>query len=158
MNIFTNFEDWPKPVDAKTQTKGRVVNKENDKDTSGSEKSKKNGKRLEGAGVVKNGEQLKTRHIKKIETQEYTPEQIREKVEISKNMKDVSKNMKADRVSNSTSEDPENVAVIEERFSDVNKNDPNNPATIGKLKDLLSKGGVSFSEKERQVISKIIEE
>lgn len=40
--------------------------------------------------------------------------------------------------------------------SDVGKNSPNDPATLGKLKDVLSKGAFKFSEKEREALSKIL--
>ena len=36
-------------------------------------------------------------------------------------------------------------------------NDPRDPATIGKLKDALSGGTFPFSEKEREVLGKILE-
>lgn len=44
------------------------------------------------------------------------------------------------------------------RPSDVGINDPNDPTTIGKLKEILSVGGVNFSEKERQVLGQILED
>lgn len=43
-----------------------------------------------------------------------------------------------------------------ERPSDVGKNDPKDPATVGKLKDLLSKGAFKFSDKEREALSRIL--
>lgn len=157
MKIFNNFEDWPKPVEKKSLTKGPNVNKENEKNENHLKKNKN--KKTDEAGTgLNDGERIKSRHVKRSTPVEFTPEQIREKVDISKNMKDVSKNMKSDRVSSSMPDIATKAIEIEEKFSDVNKNDPNDPATIGKLKDLLSKGGVEFSEKERQVISKIIEE
>ena len=36
-------------------------------------------------------------------------------------------------------------------------NDPRDPATIGKLKDVLNGGTFPFSEKEREVLGKILE-
>ena len=36
-------------------------------------------------------------------------------------------------------------------------NNPRDPATIGKLKDVLSDGSFPFSEKEREVLGKILE-
>lgn len=46
--------------------------------------------------------------------------------------------------------------VSAQRPSDVGKNDPTDPATVGKLKDLLSKGAFKFSDKERAALSKIL--
>lgn len=43
-----------------------------------------------------------------------------------------------------------------ERASDVGKNDPTDPATVGKLKDILSKGAFKFSDKEKEALSKIL--
>ncbi|MBI2520524.1 MAG: hypothetical protein HYV97_08900 [Bdellovibrio sp.] len=42
--------------------------------------------------------------------------------------------------------------------SDVGLNDPNDPATRGKLKDLLSKDAINFNERERGVLEKILKE
>ena len=44
-----------------------------------------------------------------------------------------------------------------ERPSDVGLNDPNDPATRGKLKNLLSNGAVTFNERQRGVLEKILE-
>jgi len=41
---------------------------------------------------------------------------------------------------------------------DVGLNDPNDPATRGKLKDLLSKGAINFNDRERNVLDKILRE
>ena len=43
-----------------------------------------------------------------------------------------------------------------ESFSDVQKNDPNNPVTTDKLKQVLSMGSFDFNDKERQVLDKIL--
>ncbi|PIP89122.1 MAG: hypothetical protein COW01_16200 [Bdellovibrionales bacterium CG12_big_fil_rev_8_21_14_0_65_38_15] len=40
--------------------------------------------------------------------------------------------------------------------SDVGLNDPNDPTTVGKLKDVLSKGAFSFNPKERETLEKIL--
>tara|TARA_R110000868_G_scaffold117600_8_gene312293 strand:+ start:7103 stop:7492 length:390 start_codon:yes stop_codon:yes gene_type:complete len=42
--------------------------------------------------------------------------------------------------------------------SDVGLNDPNDPATVGKLKDVLSKGAFNFNPKERETLEKILGE
>jgi hypothetical protein len=41
---------------------------------------------------------------------------------------------------------------------DVGLNDPNDPATIGKLKKLMNTGAVQFNPKERETLSKIIDQ
>ncbi len=46
--------------------------------------------------------------------------------------------------------------VPTERPSDVGKNNPTDPATVGKLKDILSKGAFKFSDKEKEALSKIL--
>ncbi len=45
-----------------------------------------------------------------------------------------------------------------ERPSDVGLNDPNDPATRGKLKNLLSNGAVTFNERQRGVLEKILDQ
>ena len=156
MKIFNNFEDWPKPVEIKPQARGQVMSKENEKEEKGLKRNKN--KKMSDDDFLKDGEATKSRYSKKAAPTEYSPEAIREKVEISKNMKDVSKNMKSDRVSSSIPDIAVRNFENEGSNLDLNKNDPTDPATIGKLKDLLNKGGVTFSERDRQVISKIIEE
>lgn len=42
-------------------------------------------------------------------------------------------------------------------IGDVQKNDPSDPVTHGKLKTVLSKGAFSFSEKERDVLAQILQ-
>lgn len=46
----------------------------------------------------------------------------------------------------------------EEGAGDVAKNDPKNPVTVGKLKDLMNNGGFSFSDKERSVLAEILKD
>ena len=46
--------------------------------------------------------------------------------------------------------------VPAERASDVGRNNPSDPATVGKLKDILSKGAFKFSDKEKEALSKIL--
>lgn len=46
----------------------------------------------------------------------------------------------------------------EEAKGDVGFNNPNDPATVGKLKDLVSSGGFSFSDKERGVLEQILKD
>jgi hypothetical protein len=41
---------------------------------------------------------------------------------------------------------------------DVGLNDPSDPATVGKLKKLINTGAVQFNPKERETLSKIIEQ
>ena len=40
--------------------------------------------------------------------------------------------------------------------SDVGLNDPKDPATVGKLKSVLSKGAFNFNAKEREALEKIL--
>ncbi len=40
--------------------------------------------------------------------------------------------------------------------SDIAANDPKDPTTVGKLKDILNNGGINFSQKEQSVLSKIL--
>lgn len=42
--------------------------------------------------------------------------------------------------------------------SDIDKNEPDNPVTTEKLKTILGSGGFSFNPKEREVLSKILED
>ncbi len=42
--------------------------------------------------------------------------------------------------------------------SDIGLNDPNDPATVGKLKDVLSKGAFNFNPKERETLERILGE
>ncbi len=43
-----------------------------------------------------------------------------------------------------------------EAFGDIKKNDPEDPNTKEKLKGVLTAGGFNFSEKEREVLGKIL--
>ncbi len=45
-----------------------------------------------------------------------------------------------------------------EAVGDVGLNNPNDPTTIGKLKILLERGGINFSDKEKSALSKIVED
>jgi hypothetical protein len=45
-----------------------------------------------------------------------------------------------------------------EAIGDIGLNNPNDPATIGKLKTLLERGGINFSEKEKNALARIVEE
>lgn len=146
MKIFTNFEDWPNPVAKDSLAKRSPMETE--------KKTKQTKQNKNKPDELQDGERIRSRRSKVKSEAEFGPDQIREKVEINKNLKNVNKNMRSDRVLSSM---PEDAKMIEERFSDVNPNDPNDPATVGKLQELLKKGAVGFSEKERQVLTKIIE-
>jgi len=60
----------------------------------------------------------------------------------------------ADNQIDKPKEKPAEMAL--ERPSEVGLNDPNDPATIGKLKSLVSTDAFNFNPKERDVLSKII--
>jgi|GEM_PF-3317709 len=55
-------------------------------------------------------------------------------------------------------EAPVSKEIPTERPSDVGLNDPNDPATRGKLKDLLGRGAISFNPRERDVLDRILAE
>jgi len=53
------------------------------------------------------------------------------------------------------SKESDQAATIERR-NDLGNNDPTNPATVGKLRDVLSKGAFKFSDKERAALGNIL--
>lgn len=68
---------------------------------------------------------------------------------------DVSKMAKAKKEeSEATKESSEEVALS--KPSDVGLNNPNDPATVGKLRDVLSKGAFNFNPREREALEKIL--
>ncbi len=78
----------------------------------------------------------------------FKPKPPKEKVEVSE----------LSKIKNEKLEKPEEVEVEKEIRppSDIGLNDPNDPATVGKLKDILTKGAFNFNPKERETLEKIL--
>ena len=81
----------------------------------------------------------------------FNPKPTKDSVEVSELSK--VKNAKAMKVEVKDNESSENEIKPP---SDVGLNDPNDPTTVGKLKDVLSKGAFSFNPKERETLEKIL--
>tara|TARA_R110000868_G_scaffold304021_4_gene564517 strand:+ start:1566 stop:1961 length:396 start_codon:yes stop_codon:yes gene_type:complete len=129
MRLFKNFEPGANQMDRPNrQTKSTKK-----------EKSARTPKESLSAAEIKNKVQ-----------EHFKPKPEVDKVELSKFSK----------IKNETEHDKEK--EVEEKEvkvpSDVGLNDPNDPATVGKLKDVLTKGAFNFNPKERETLEKILAE
>tara|TARA_R110002049_G_scaffold219962_4_gene391605 strand:- start:726 stop:1127 length:402 start_codon:yes stop_codon:yes gene_type:complete len=93
-------------------------------------------------------ESISSSEIRSKVEEHFKPKPPKEKVEVSELAK--AKNEKAEKV-----EEVEAEKEIRPP-SDVGLNNPKDPATIGKLKDVLTKGGFNFNPKERETLEKIL--
>lgn len=82
----------------------------------------------------------------------FNPKPTKDSVEVSELSK--AKNAKTMKVEVQDAEDSNDAEI--KPPSDVGLNDPNDPTTVGKLKDVLSKGAFSFNPKERETLEKIL--
>lgn len=93
-------------------------------------------------------ESLSASDIKRKVQEHFTPKVEQDKVEVSNFSKIKNQTKKEKEIEDSEVKVP----------SDVGLNNPNDPATVGKLKDVLSKGAFSFDPKEREALEKILGE
>ncbi len=105
---------------------------------------------------ARGSERKKTRapkpQVSAAEIREKVQEHFKPKVEVDR--ADLSKIAQAkNQVSKPAQDKPEPELT---RPSDVGLNDPQDPATIGKLKDILSKGAFNFNPREREALEKIL--
>lgn len=91
-------------------------------------------------------EHLSASEIRAKVSEHFAPKKEEDKVEVSKLAK--AKSAPAKEVE----EDKE----APEKPSDVGLNDPNDPATVGKLKSVLTKGAFNFNPKEREALERIL--
>lgn len=84
-----------------------------------------------------------------------TPEQIRDKVQQHK-MKNSSSSDDSSKISISQEAKELNKKTDHILESDIRENNPSNPATTERLKELVKSGGFHFSKKERAVLGEIL--
>ncbi len=112
--------------------------------------------------LAKKNEPVQKATVAKVETQSRMGmsddwEAVHRKGEEAKRALAIKKQSEEDAKKNSAQQVAESEGEVPtERPSDVGKNDPTDPATVGKLKDLLSKGAFKFSDKEKKALSKIL--
>lgn len=95
-------------------------------------------------------ENLSANEIRSKVNEHFSPKPESDKVEVSKFAK-----VKNDQDHKKVEDSPEKELS---KPSDVGLNDPNDPATVGKLKSVLSKGAFNFNPKEREALEKILSE
>lgn len=146
MKVFEHHGAWPKPVEKKNQFSKAKNQSEREeklpKNQEVSEGKRSNIKKLEGGRVGK---------------KEISAQEIRDKVEMNQ-VKKGNRPMKAP--TQVEAQEGENlkahVTVTPPEDKELNLNDPQDPATIGKLKDMLGSNAVNFSQKQRDVLEKIL--
>ncbi len=88
-----------------------------------------------------------------------TPDQIRAKVEANTVKADLKHKLTKERMDKFKAEKLPDLDEAERAIvGDVGVNDPNDLATHGKLKNVLSMGAFSFSDKERAALEKILKD
>jgi|SRR5690606_34293506 len=95
-------------------------------------------------------ENLSANEIRSKVNEHFSPKPEADKVEFSKFSK-----VKNDQDHKKVEDTPEKELS---KPSDVGLNDPNDPATVGKLKSVLTKGAFNFNPKEREALEKILSE
>jgi len=83
---------------------------------------------------------------------DFTDEEVRERILKHRQTQTRSQEMAKKQ------KDKQSISTVRILESDIKLNNPNDPATIGKLRTLLKNGAFKFSEKERQVLAKILAE
>lgn len=92
-------------------------------------------------------EHLSASEIRSKVSEHFAPKPTQEdKVEVSKLAK----------AKNAPAKEVEEEKEAPEKPSDVGLNNPNDPATVGKLKSVLTKGAFNFNPKEREALEKIL--
>ncbi len=135
MKVFEHHGDWPKSVE-----KG----------------GKGGGGEAQGPAAAKGKKAQSNRNMKRKERPEGPPpasaQEIRDKVELSK----AGKGERPAPAKQVVPMDQESTVEAAEAAPAVSLNDPNDPATVGKLKDMMKGGAVNFSEQQRGVLEKIL--
>jgi hypothetical protein len=133
MRIFSSFDKFIPPTDLQSARRGQRSRSSSD----GLQKSHSRSRRPQKMNL--------------------SDDQIRKKMEMLKNQKNQTYDANTVPQKKAAVKTDQKVEEeVKEIMGDVKKNDPKDPATAQKLKEVLGTGSFGFNEKEKEVLGKIL--